>query len=166
MNVTLVNISSITSAFYLQVYFYFIRVWCVTLWTLSVNVLHTPIRCMHPFGKKREHSASVCSYYPKYYSNWIIHDMIISNVCISRDDVLNTFRVLFLCQFGSVIYMFCKVPTSLWSLVDVLIVIYIVFRFNHVSMVTNSPFDGLGWRFPDIFSQAIILFEPFLHQYT
>ena len=30
-----------------------IRIFCVTLWPLSTNVSHTPIRCMCPFGQKR-----------------------------------------------------------------------------------------------------------------
>ena len=52
------------------------------------------------------------------YSTFFIHDMIIPNVCVSGDDVLSDFGISFLCQSGS-LYIFCKVPTSLWLLVNV-----------------------------------------------
>ena len=45
-------------------------------------------------------------------------------------------------------------------------VIYILFRFNHVSMVIIFHLKGFSWRFPLISSQTIILCEPLLNQYT
>ena len=90
-----------------------IHVWCVISWTLSTNVLHTPVRCMHPFSKKRK---ILPPFVP--YSCCFIHDIIIPNVCISGDDVLSDFGISFLCQFGS-LNICCKVPTSLWLLVNV-----------------------------------------------
>ena len=45
-------------------------------------------------------------------------------------------------------------------------VIHILIRLNHLSMVISCTIKGLGWRFPVIYIQAIILCEPLLHQYT
>ena len=43
-NITLVNVSVITTVTYLQGLLYLVHVWCVTRWLLSTNVSHTPIR--------------------------------------------------------------------------------------------------------------------------
>ena len=64
-----------------------------------------------------------------------------------------------------VLYMFRKVPTSLWLLVDVQTFIYIIFSFNHVSMAVNYIFNLFGWSFPEISSQATISCEPLLNKY-
>ena len=61
-NVILVNVSDITSVSYFQDNFILIRVWYVTGWPLSMNVFHTPMYCMYPFGQKQDISESVRTY--------------------------------------------------------------------------------------------------------
>ena len=74
------------------------------------------------------------------------------------------------------------IPVSIWtsykcfvnSLLDfdckstfqLIYVIYILVGFNHISMVTTNPYNGLGLWFPDISNRAIISCEPLLHRYT
>ena len=89
----LVKVSDIKIVSYLQKYFYLIRVLCVIIWTLSMNVLHTPIHCIHLFDQKRYISESVCSYWQKIYSCWFIYDMIIPEVWISGAELLNDFWI-------------------------------------------------------------------------
>ena len=104
-NDTLVNVSDIASVYHLQGYFFnWNRVLCVTGWPLSTNVSHTPIGCMYIFGKKRDISASICSYYLKNTRVGLFM-IIIYNTCISGAEDLNDFGILFLCSFGSFIYV-------------------------------------------------------------
>ena len=44
--------------------------------------------------------------------------------------------------------------------------IYLLVGFNHLSMVTTHPYNGLGLWFLDISNKAIISCEPLLHRYT
>ena len=90
---------------WLKGWFYLICVWCVTVWPLSTNFSLTPISHMHPFGQKQDIAASVHSYYLKHYLWWFIRDIIIPNACFSGSDVLNNFRISFLCKFGTLVYV-------------------------------------------------------------
>ena len=85
---------------------------------LSTNVLHTPIYCMHPFGKKRYISASIHSYYLKHYSCLFIHNVGSPNMCIIG--LMSWMTSEFHSYVNlEVSYMFCKVCTSLCLLVSV-----------------------------------------------
>ena len=53
-----------------------------------------------------------------------------------------------------------------WSTFKLFYIIDILIGFNHVSMMVNSPINGLVWRFPVISSKAFIFCEPLLNQYT
>ena len=52
------------------------------------------------------------------------------------------------------------------STFQLIYVIYILGRFNHISMVIPHPYNGLGFWFPDISNRAIISCEALLHQYN
>ena len=49
---------------------------------------------------------------------------------------------------------------------ELLYVIHILFGFKNLSIVITCPLKGLGWQFPVIATQVIILCEPLLHHYT
>ena len=65
--------------------------------------------------------------------------MLTINVCVSEADVLNCFRISFLCQFGS-IHMFRKVSISLLTLVNVqtLVALFEHLEFSKGENVTLS----------------------------
>ena len=74
---------------------------------------------------------------------------VVLNVCVSGADVLTDFRILFLCQFGSL--RVCSVKLLLVfdreSTFEIFYVIYILVGFSHVSMVITRPIKVLGWCF-------------------
>ena len=86
----------------------------VTIWPLSMNVSHTPIHFMYPFGQNRYSSAffrngTILPQFmhtsQKNIQSWFIDHMITPNKCVSRSDVLNDFGTSFICQFGSFLYI-------------------------------------------------------------
>ena len=52
------------------------------------------------------------------------------------------------------------------STFQLIYVIYILFGFNHISMVIPHPYNGLGLWFPYISNRTIISCEYLLHLYT
>ena len=167
VNVALVNVSAITSVSYLQGQFYWIHVCCVTVWPLSKIFLHTPIRCMHPFGEIQDISASINSYNPNTCLCWFIHDYF--TWCVRQ----NGWRLERPWNFMPISIRKCCIcflkfllVFDHWSMLENFYVIYVLVRFNHLYMKVKKCSDGLGWSFPEIFTQAIILCEPLLHWYN
>ena len=100
--------------------------------------------------KKGDISASICSYYPKHYPGWFIHDYYTK--CVRQ----RGWRLERLWGF---------IPLSIWKFcicfVNFLLVLifgqrlslftlFILVGFNHLSMVIIRPINGLGWLFPVI----------------
>ena len=94
-----------------------IRVLCMTVWPLSKNYLHTPIRCMCTFVQKQG--------FPPLFTTFqtIIKDgLLMIWLYLMHDSTWLTSWAT--SEFHSYVnlevsYKFRKVPTSLWSLVNV-----------------------------------------------
>ena len=136
----------------------------MTVWTLSKNYSYTPIRCMCKFVQKQG--------FPPLFptSQTIIKDGLLMMWLYGSQrgwslERLRNFIPMSIWKsrinFVKFLLVFDRCLTfKIFYLIDIFV------RFNHVSMVLNSPINGLVWRFPEIASQAIISFENLLHQYT
>ena len=63
-------------------------------------------------------------------------------------------------------YMFRKVTTSLWPLVEVWNFLSYLYTCWGKPSILICKSNGLGWRFPVIDNMAVISCEPFLYRYT
>ena len=102
----------------------------------------------------------------------IIH-VCLSNIWLYLICTLEGLKPLITPEFHSYVNLevsclFRKFPTSFWSLVNVpnFYIIYVLVRFNCISMVVTGPYNGLAWRFLTIFNMLIISYEPLFNRYT
>ena len=61
-------------------------------------------------------------------------------------------------------YIFCKVPTRIWLLVNVRT--FLQYLYTLRAMLITSPSNGIDWCFQEIANLENISCEPLLNQYT
>ena len=118
-------------------------------WPLFMNVLHTPIRCMNPFGQEQDIFASVNSYSIKHDLCFCLQCIVIPNVCVSGDYILNDSGISFLCKIWKYCICFIKflLVFDYYLKFGLFYIIYILVGFNHLLI---CPSNGLGWIFTEI----------------
>ena len=95
----------------------FIPVLCMSVWSLSTNVSHITILCMCPFGQKQCFPPLVPISQTIIQVGLLIIQLDLMCASVGLTSWMSS-------EFHSSVnleasYKFCKVPTSLWSLVDV-----------------------------------------------
>ena len=144
-----------------------IRFWYVTSWPLSMNVLHTHILFMSLFGQEK----GICAYIRSSISKPLFKLVYLLLLYLMRASAWLTYWMypeFHSCVNLEVSYIFHKVPTFLWSLVDVQTFLHYlyIFGFNLFWMVVNHLLHGLCLRFTETSIQAIISGEPLLYWNT
>ena len=78
-----------------------------------------------------------------------IYNILTPHVRVSDDGVLNDFRITFLCQFESLCIFFCKVPTSMWPLVDIQTFLHYLYTCRVQPYIYGNYFSSKGnWLDP------------------
>ena len=112
---------------------------------ITVASVHTPIQIKSPYRQatRRFIYNTICPKHP--------HSPIRRYKQCPQGPVILKFRIYFV----NFLLAFDR-----YLLFELFYVIYILYGFNHISMVINCPLNGLVWRFPEIYHPEIILCEP------
>ena len=135
---------------------HYLKIYCIRLYVVCIRLVRN-WKFMNPFVPYIQNIIHV-----GLFIIWL-HLMCVSELLASR--MTPGFHLYVNLE---VLYIFRNILTSFCLLVNVKLfyIVYVLVRFNHVSMVIISPSNGLGWSFLVISNRSIISCKPLLHQYT